>query len=249
MKKTICFLLLLLMPFLSFSQEKKIVKSGYITFNSGSILEFKNLTIDDQKASYFNEVSKTEMSFPLQSVKSIIDGSGTRIYETARIVAEKKAALDKINEKDGAVSEQIKREKLIYKSVSSIYSNGAKLKTEDLELLLKSNTKVFNKYKKGKSAANLGNILMGGGLGLFIGGGISNLNSANNGGGGGSPAILIVGLATGVIGIPVKIGGVRKAREAIDDYNYLYAKQTSFLDKAEFKVLTGGNGAGVAISF
>ena len=242
-------LLLLLIPLLSFCQEKKIVKSGYITFNSGSILEFKNLTIDDQKATYFNEVSKTEMSFSLQSIKTIIDGSGIKIYETAKIVVEKKESTDKALITDGKISDKIKREELVYKSISRIYSNGEKLKSDDLELLLKSNTNVFNKYKKGKSEARLGDILMGGGLGLFIGGGLSNLNNAKNGKEGGSPTILIVGLATSIIGIPIKIGGVRKARRAIEDYNYLYAKPTGFVDKGELKVVASADGVGFKLSF
>jgi hypothetical protein len=46
--KKISILLCLVFSLISFSQEKKVVKAGYITFNSNSILEFKNLTIEMQ---------------------------------------------------------------------------------------------------------------------------------------------------------------------------------------------------------
>lgn len=55
--KKIFILLFLFVNLLSFSQEKKVIKSGYITFNSNSILEFKNLTIENGNITYFNEVS------------------------------------------------------------------------------------------------------------------------------------------------------------------------------------------------
>ncbi len=248
MKKILTFLLLFV-SFLSFSQEKRIIKSGYITFNSGSILEFKDLTIDDQKASYFNEISQTEMIFSLQSVKNIIDGSGIKIYETAKDFATKKENGGKTELDDITVTEEIKKEELVYKSISRIYRNGEKLRGDNLELLLQSNANVYNKYKKGKSEARLGDILMGGGIGLFIGGGISNLNSANSGKEGGSPAILIIGLATSIVGIPVKIGGVKKVKEAVQDYNSLSGNHSTFFDKTELKVLAGPNGIGFALRF
>ncbi|MBC7440504.1 MAG: hypothetical protein H7250_11050, partial [Flavobacterium sp.] len=72
--------LFLLLSLISFSQEKKIIKSGYITFNSNSILEFKNLTVDAKNVTYFNDYAKTEMSFPLESIKKIVDMNGNVLY-------------------------------------------------------------------------------------------------------------------------------------------------------------------------
>ena len=90
---------------------------------------------------------------------------------------------------------------------------------------------------------------MGGGLGLFVGGGLSNLSRANSGKGGGSPAILVVGLVTGIIGIPVKIGGVKNVKKAVEGYNALYAKRTAYFEKPEVRILAGTNGVGFSVQF
>lgn len=245
--KKILTILLLFISLLSFSQEKEVIKSGYITFNSGSILEFKNLTIEGQKISYFNEVSKTQMDFALQSVNSIVDGSGKTVYKAGKTMAGKLGETTKV-EMDADVAVE-KKEKLVYKSVSRIYQEGKKLTSDDLEQLMKSNSNVYNRYKKGKDAAILGDVLMGGGLGLFVGGGLSNLSRANSGKGGGSPAILVVGLVTGIIGIPVKIGGVKNVKKAVEGYNALYAKRTAYFEKPEVRILAGTNGVGFSVQF
>lgn len=247
MKIKLLLVLAFLLPFLSFSQEKKIVKSGYITFNSGSMLEFKNLTIDSEKAFYYNEVSEKEMSFSLQSVKNIVDGSGVIIYQTSKGVAQKKDP-NEIKAKEISTIE-VQKEPLVYKSVNRIFQGDKKLSRENLELLLQANTNVYTKYKKGKNEALLGDILIGGGIGLFVGGGLSNLSAAKNNREGGSPAILIVGLATSIIGIPIKLGGVRKVKQSIEGYNVLSRNNTVFLERAELKAVVSNDGVGFRINF
>ena len=139
-------------------------------------------------------------------------------------------------------------EKLEYKSASKIYMNGEKLSSEKLEGLLKSESNIYNQYKKGKNGASLGNILLGGGIGLFIGGGINNMMQADSDSQG-SPALLIIGIATSAIGIPVKLGGVKNLKEAINNYNSLPKKSVSFLEESELKFIASTNGIGFQFRF
>ncbi len=247
MKKKLLFLLAFLLPLLSFSQEKKIVKLGYITFNSGSILEFKNLTIENEKAFYYNEVAKTEMSFSLHSIKKIVDGSGLLIYQDSKISAEKKEREDANTTLNSNF--KVPTAPLVYKSAYRIFKENKKLNPENLESLLQTNTSVYARYKKGRNEAKLGDILIGGGIGLFIGGGLSNLNRAKNNSGGGGPAVLIVGLATSVIGVPIKLGGVKKIKQSIEGYNGLTQNRTAFFENTALNVFANNNGVGFQINF
>lgn len=247
MKIKLLFLLAFLLPLLSFSQDKKIVKSGYITFNSGSMLDFKNLSIENEKAFYYNEVTKTEMSFSLQSVKKIVDGSGLIIYEDSKIISEKKEGND--TNATVVAKVEVQTEPLVYKSVNRIFQGNEKLSPENLELLLQTNRSVYAYYKKGKNEAKLGDVLIGGGIGLFIGGGLSNLHRANNNSGGGGPAILIVGLATSIIGVPIKLGGIKKVKQSIEGYNRLSQNRTAFFEDTELKFVANNKGVGFQINF
>lgn len=247
MKKKLLFLLAFLLPLLSFSQDKKIVKLGYITFNSGSMLEFKNLTIENEKAFYYNEVTKTEMRFSLHSIKKIVDGSGLIIYPDSNIIAEKK----EIKDANAALNANVKVQTapLVYKSANRIFKGNEKLDQENLESLLQINTSVYVRYKKGKNEAKLGDILIGGGIGLFIGGGLTNLYRAKNNIGGGGPEILIVGLAASVIGVPVKLGGVKKIKQSIEGYNSLPQNRTAFFENTTLNIVANNNGVGFQINF
>lgn len=243
MKKTFIILFVLLSLF-SFSQEKKFVKSGYITFNSNSILEFKNLTIENGAATYFNEVSQTETSYPLNSIKKIIDGSGVVVYEPQKMPMVTKVP-NEMAKNTVVVSSKKEEEKLVYKSSTRIYSKGEKLSNQELEVLLKPSPEIYDKYKRGKSSASLGSILIGGGIGLFVGGAFINLSSTN----GGSPALLIVGLAATGVGIPVTLGGTKNIKKAVKEFNSLPVRPVSYFDKSELKVIANGNGVGFQLQF
>ena len=237
---------------LSFSQEKKVVKFGYITFNSNTTLEFKNLTIDTENASYFNEVSQTLMTFPLNSIKKIIDENGTAIYQTAKVVK-----LDTNQQMTKISNDTVKKpttisivpvEKLRYQSASKIYLNDQKLSSEEISALLKRNSNIVSLYEKGKKESKLGDILLGGGLGMFIGGGLANLSAADSGKSG-SPLFLIVGLATSAVGLPVKLGGTKKIKTAINQYNQILDKKVTYFQKPELKLITNTNGLGFQLRF
>jgi hypothetical protein len=242
MKKTLV-LIFLLIHVIAFAQDKKTVQSGYITFNSNSTFDFKNLTIDGQNVSYYNEVTKTQMKFPLNSVKKIVDNYGTTVYQMADKVLKKGHA-----EEVAVQTQALKKtdeEKLIYKASDKILLNGERQSSKNLKLLLKTDPSVYDTYKSGVNNATFGSILIGSGIGMFIGGAITNLSSANSGSGGGSPAFLIAGVVVSAIGIPVRIGGVRKIKEAVYGYNSLPPKRVSLLQQSEFKVIAGTNGVGL----
>ncbi|UPT69795.1 MAG: hypothetical protein M0D53_11635 [Flavobacterium sp. JAD_PAG50586_2] len=244
MKKIIVFSFLLLNLF-SFSQEKKIVKNGYITFISNAIIEFENLTLENESVTFINKISKLEMNVSVASVKKIMDISGEIIYETGNL---RPGSIVQPQDPKPVIVEKSADEKLKYQSASKIYMNGQKLSNDKLESLLKVNPNAYNQYKKGKSGSTLGNVLIGGGIGLFIGGGISNLMASDTSSGG-SPALLIVGLATAVVGIPVKLGGVKNIKQAVNSYNSLPKKQVSFVAKSDLNLVASANGIGLQWKF
>ncbi|MQP53284.1 MULTISPECIES: hypothetical protein [unclassified Flavobacterium] len=243
MKKKLSLLLFLISLF-CYSQQK--VKSGYITFNSNSNLYFKNLVIANDSVSFQNDADK-EMSFSLKSIKKIVDNTGAIVYQPIPTKVETKAVLndkksDTIIKKDVVISEELR-----YKSASKIYLKDERLSSDKIEALLSKNEYALSQYKKGKSNALLGDILVGGGLGLFVGGGLANLSTANSGGSG-SSTILIVGLVTAGVGIPVKISASKNIRESIDTYNSSLNK-TTFIEKTNISIITNSKGLGLSISF
>lgn len=249
MKKAIT-LILLLIQFIAFAQQKKTVSSGYVTFNSNATFEFKNMVIEDDNVTYFNDVTKSQANFSLSAIKKIVDNTGTTVYDSGKANVKKGVQETVVNKPAvAAVIKKTEEEKLVYKSASKILLNGTKLKSDELEALLKTNTNVYDKYKKGQSNATIGTILIAGGAGLFVGGGLSNLQKANSGKSGGGPVILVVGLVAAGIGIPVRIGGVKKIKSAIEQYNALPAKPVSFFQKSELKVTANGDGLGVQLRF
>jgi|694.fasta_scaffold55554_5 hypothetical protein len=133
--KKISILLCLVFSLISFSQEKKVVKAGYITFNSNSILEFKNLTIENGNATYFNEVSQTETTYPLTSIKKIMDINGTIVYESENKIKVKNVTNEQTTKKETVVLKK-KSEKLIYKSASKITLNDEILTDDQLTTVL-----------------------------------------------------------------------------------------------------------------
>jgi hypothetical protein len=64
-----------------------------------------------------------------------------------------------------------------------------------------------------------------------------------------SSAFLIVGLATAVVGIPVRLGGIKNIKEAIEGYNFIPNKNISYFDKSELKVIANANGIGFQLEF
>ena len=249
--KSFFLALFLLLSLISFSQEKKIIKSGYITFKSNSILEFKDLTVDAKNVTYFNDYAKTEMSFSLESIKKIVDMNGTVIYFSNNQNVVQRKVEDK-KEQDSI--KKIPVEKLVYKSPSKIMLKDKKLSNQEIENILIENGNVYNSFIKGKKQTVLGDVFIGGGIGFFLGGALINLSKSQtqeeiaSGQKKGSPAFLIIGLATSIIGIPIKIGGVQKIKSSINSYNSSFKKVTAIF-KPELKFIAGANGFGFQVGF
>lgn len=239
--------IVLLINLVAFSQEKKTVKSGYITFNSGTLLEFKNLTIDGENVMYLSGDSQQETKVSIKGVRKIVDSSGATIYNSGKASNAISGNKVTINEKPVALP-KTEQEKLVYRSAYKLTMDGKKLTGDEVESLLKPSG-LYDDYKKQRGNATLGDILMGGGIGLFIGGGISNISKANNDEGGGSPAILIAGLITTAIGIPVKISATKRIKNVVNHYNSLPANSTGFYDRAELKIIGSSNGVGFQVRF
>ncbi|QYJ68711.1 hypothetical protein [Flavobacterium litorale] len=230
----------LLLNLIVFSQEPRTIASGYITFNSDSKMAFKNMVIENENLT-FTTTSENKISYALKGVKKIVDNYGTVVY-----LAEKGFDVNKSAEI--VKREKTEQEKLVYRSSSKILLNGEKLKKDELEKLFGIKRTIYWRYKKGKSGATVGSILMGGGLGLLIGGGLSNIGNSNNGREG-SPTLLVAGIVIGVVGIPIRILGVRNLKKAVKEYNALQVRKVSFLEKAEFNVIANTNGVGLQLQF
>lgn len=245
--KAILALLLLLTCLTGFSQS---VSSGYITFNSGSTIYFKNLKIQGDDVKYFHEATQKEMTFPKGAVKKIVDNTGVVIYDAS--LSQTPGVVKNVP----VVRNKSEEERLVYKSSNKVMLNQRIVSKEEIERLLKP-TGVYETYKAGKSDAKIGEVLIGGGVGLFIGGAISNLFIANNTnasyngkeGKKGGPAILVAGIAAVVIGIPVKISGNRKIKNALKQYNSLPAANNVSVSKSELKVIAGADGLGFQFKF
>jgi hypothetical protein len=238
--KNLLTLLLLLFCFTCFSQEAKNVKNGYITFNSGTTLYFKDLTIQDGKVTYTGSAD-TQTEVALSGVKKIVDNAGVVIYTTEKQVATRQQPVETYRPKQES-------EKLVYKSYVRINQGNKRLEKDKVASLLKVNSGIYDLYGKGRSEAMWGDILMGGGFGFAVGTGIGNLILSEDGKKGG-PGGIIVGVAVAVVGIPIKLGGIKKVKEAVNRYNNLEVKEVSAFSKAELKVVAGAGTVGLEFRF
>jgi len=240
--KKLLTLLLLFTGIICFAQETKTVTNGYITFNSGTTLHFKSLTITGETVKYMGDTAVAETAVALGGIRKIVDNAGAVVY-----------GKEKTNAAQPQVPETVfvpkqESEKLVYKSYSKIYEGDKKLKNNELESRLNADTAIYDKYRSGSNQAIWGDILIGGGIGFAVGTGIGNVINSNNDKKG-SPVGIIVGLAITAVGIPVKLGGTKKVKQAINDYNALPVKQVSFFERSALKILAGANGVGFALTF
>ncbi|MFP9098758.1 hypothetical protein ACLI09_06875 [Flavobacterium sp. RHBU_24] len=106
---------------------------------------------------------------------------------------------------------------------------------------------MYDKYTTGVNQARWGDGLIGGGIGFAVGWTFGRLLATGNAYGTG-PGI-VVGLVATLIGIPLKSGGTKKVRQAVDDYNNTPVNQVSYFDNAEFKFTAGAGGVGLQVRF
>src|SRR5690606_39834234 len=69
---------------------------------------------------------------------------------------------------------------LKYISVNNIQQDGITLSNDQIREVLKTQKYALEDFNKGIRNRKIGNIFLGGGIGLFVGNGISNLMFANN---------------------------------------------------------------------
>lgn len=236
-------IILLCVSLLAFSQQKESISSGYITFNSGTTIEFKNLFIEGETVTCISGNEGRETKISKAGVKKIVDNTGAIIYENGKVdqaVYDNKAAVPVMSKQEN--------EKLVYKSSYRILQDGKKLTSKETEALMKT-AGLSDLYMKGKSTAEIGDVLMGGGLGFLVGTVTYRLIKINNGteekwG----PAELIAGAAIFTIGIPIKISGTKKIKAAIRQYNNMPPKDL-VSGAPELKIIGGTGGVGFQLRF
>ena len=245
--KKIILIIFVFISSLTFAQEKITVQSGYITFNSNAMFDFKDLVIEGDDVNYFNSVTQSQMHFKLNAVKQIVDNTGATVYAAVKTSVNKQTV-----EADGTTAKKpepvpVHKETLVYRSYNSIYAGDKKLGEEEAEALFIANSAIYDKYKTGVDQAKWGDGLIGGGLGFAtgwtLGGLLANGNAYGTGPG------IAVGLVATLIGIPLKAGGTKKVKQAVDDYNNTPVNQVSYLDNAEFKFTAGVGSVGFQVRF
>lgn len=224
MKKILLFLILLFTITFSIAQEMKPVAKGTITIYTGQKMEFTNLRFQGNQVQFFNIEAKNDAYYFLSAVKLIEDSNHAIIYKKVSTdTTDKLVFKDTLQLSKTIVAPTIKVEKLEFINASTILLANKKLTPLAIREILKTNAMALKEYNAGKSSVTLSSISLGLGLGLIIGGGISNLNASSNTDGtsasSGSSVPLIAGIVFGLISIPLKISGKQKINNAVYAYN------------------------------
>lgn len=140
-------------------------------------------------------------------------------------------------------------QKLVYESNGNILnSENLKISPDQVRELLKNNQQLLADYNAGRSKKTVGNILLYGGMGLFLFNSYyqtlsSNSNYNDNNYDNGSPfALSIVGLASMIVAIPVKIGFSKKIKNVVAEYNN---QNATGYNNPKLDLITNSNGIGL----
>lgn len=137
---------------------------------------------------------------------------------------------------------------LKYISVNNIQQEGITLSNDQIREVLKTQKYALEDFNKGIRNRKIGNIFLGGGIGLFVGNGISNLMFANNDKSSKNPQFLfIVGGGIAATGIIIKISAKDRIKESVWHYN----QRNGFTSKTnlEFNLAANSDGVGVQLNF
>lgn len=137
---------------------------------------------------------------------------------------------------------------LKYVSVNNIQQEDIPLSNEQIREVLKSQKYALEDFNKGIRNRKLGNIFLGGGIGLFVGNGVANIMNANNNKTSKNPTLLFyVGGAVAITGIIIKISGKDQIKESIWHYNQRngFTAKTDF----EFNIAVNSDGVGLQVNF
>lgn len=234
-----------------FSQEIKTIAKGFITITTGQKIEFTNLRHEGNVVIFTNVDTKTKFTYFLNTVKQIEDRAKNIIYAKNKTETEiKKDSLSNAN----TVNQKMEAQKLEFVNSNTILLNQQKQSPKAIREIIKTNFYSLKQYNSGKTLQGLGNVSLGVGIGLIIGGGLSNMNKADNstnsaysiGESNGSPAIIIAGIIVGGIAIPLKISAKKKIRESLELYNQ---NPTAMLESKDLSLTLIANDKGLGLSF
>lgn len=252
-KKTILVLIVIIINCtILFAQEKKPISKGFITITTGQKIEFVNLRYEGNMVIFTNVVTKTEFTYFINTVKQIEDDEKNIIYGKNK--AETETKKDTLS--GTTVNSKKEVQKLEFVNSNTILLNQQKQSPKAIREIIKTNSFSLKQYNSGKTLQGLGNVSLGVGIGLIIGGGMSNLNRANNsnnseystGESNGSPAIIIAGIVVGSIAIPLKISAKKKIRESIELYNQ-NPIAISKPNNLNLVLVANNNGVGLSFKF
>ena len=140
-------------------------------------------------------------------------------------------------------------QKLVYKSNGTILnSENQQISPDQVRELLKNNQKLLADYNAGRSKKTVGNVLLYGGMGLFLINTYyqtlsSNSNYNDNNYENGNPFVLsIVGLASMAVAIPVKIGFSKRIKNVVTEYNN---QSATGYNNSKLDLITNSNGIGL----
>ena len=222
MKSTILLLFLTIISCtLLFARESKPVTKRFIT--AGLNNQMSNLRFEGTRVFLSNAANNSKFNYLSENESLIYDGEKNIIYDKHKSSAQKiivSCSVDTVIPK-----KQI--QKLKFVNAYNILQNEQKLTPEAIRGIIYTNSLSLSLYNNGKTLVDIGNVALGAGIGLIIGGGLSNVNNANStpttayssGESRGTPFFIITGIVLGCISVPLKIIGRSTLKESIEKYN------------------------------
>ena len=146
-------------------------------------------------------------------------------------------------------------QKLVYQSNGNITdTENNKISPSGVRVLLANNEKLLAGYNFGRKKKTVGNILLFGGAALIgttvtvaiidFSEEIQLKNSTKNY----VQAIYIVGLASVIIAIPIKIGFSKKIKNVVTEYNNQTTTGYNQFNKQKLDLITNSNGIGLRLT-
>ncbi len=224
MKKTIFQLFLMIINCtLLFANESKPVAKGFIALKTGLYNQLSNLKFEGTRVSFTKKATNSKFNYLSENEKLIEDVEENIIYDK-----NKSSALKTFDSRSvDTVIPKKQIQKLKFVNAYNILQNEKQLTPEAIRGVIYTNSLSLSQYNTGKTLVDIGNVALGAGIGLIVGGGLSNLNNASStptnayssGESRGTPLFIITGIVIGCISIPLKIIGRSTIKEGIEKYN------------------------------
>ncbi len=287
MKKNILTTIALFFIFTGLAQNIKNIAKGTITIYTGQVINFVKLKSVDNEVVFTNIENRAECRYLLSTISKIVDGNDVIVYQKGQGInkeyeTDKQNIENEINNQNTTnrgtkqtVVMQIKKDTLSNTAIatkpkivtkiltcynpSKILLGYRALLPDEVRDIIKINNIALEEYNNARILKTVGDISLGFGLGLFIGGGLSNLSGSKNTTVSSSPypsnsqtkegssTPLIVGLVLAGISIPLKLVAKSNAKTAIDRYN----NSPIGANKQNYKMLfvVNQSGVGLALNF